>query len=51
MRRTDVYIKVEVDLDEKEKPERVANDICRVIRRVYGVRSAEVSSTVDRDAT
>ena len=49
MPRTDVYIKVELDLDEKEKPDRVANEICRMIRKVYGVRSAEVSSMVEKD--
>jgi len=49
MARTDVYIKVEVDIDEKEKPERVASEICRMIRKVYGVRSAEVTSTVEKD--
>jgi hypothetical protein len=51
MRRTDVYIKVEVELDDKEKPERVANELCRVVRKVYGVRGAEVSAMVERDAT
>jgi len=49
MRRTDLYIKVELDLDEHEKPERVASDICRLIRKVYGVRSAEVSNMVEKD--
>jgi hypothetical protein len=49
MPRTDVYIKVELDLDEKEKPERLAAEICRQIRKVYGVRNAEVSSIVDKD--
>jgi hypothetical protein len=49
MARTDVYLKVELDLDEKEKPERVASEICRLIRKVYGVRSAEVSNLVDKD--
>jgi hypothetical protein len=49
MPRTDVYIKVELDLDEKEKPERLAAEICRQIRKVYGVRGAEVSSIVDKD--
>ncbi len=49
MPRTDVYIKIELDIDEKEKPERVANEICRLIRKVYGVRSAEVSSMVERE--
>ena len=49
MPRTDVYLKVELDLDPKESPERVAAEITRVIRRVYGVRKAEVSSMVERD--
>jgi hypothetical protein len=50
MARTDLYLKVELDLDEKEKPERLASEICRMIRKVYGVRSAEVSSMVEKDA-
>jgi hypothetical protein len=49
MARTDLYVKVELDLDEKEKPERVASEICRMIRKIYGVRSAEVSSMVEKD--
>jgi len=49
MRRTDVYLKVELDLDERESPEKVAAEICRMIRKVYGVRTAEVSSVVERD--
>ena len=49
MPRTDLHLKVELELDEKENPERVAAEICRLIRKVYGVRSAEVSSMVDKD--
>ena len=49
MSRTDLYLKVELDLDEKERPERVAAEICRLIRKVYGVRSAEVSNMVEKD--
>ena len=49
MARSDLYIKVELDVDDKEQPERVAAEICRLIRRVYGVRQAEVSSIVERD--
>ena len=49
MPRTDLYLKVELDLDSKESPERVASEICRIIRRVYGVRKTEVSSMVARD--
>jgi hypothetical protein len=50
MPRTDLYIKVELDLDEKEKPERVAAEICRRIQGMLGVRRAEVSNMVEKDA-
>jgi hypothetical protein len=49
MPRTDVYVKVELDLDEKEKPERIAAEICRTLRKLYGVRSAEVSNMIEKD--
>ena len=55
MARTQVYLKVELDLpdpgntSDKERPERIAAEICRVIGRIYGVRSAEVSSIVERE--
>jgi len=51
MPRTDVYLKVELDLEEKEKPERIAAEICRMIRKVYGVRQAEVTNMVEREST
>jgi hypothetical protein len=59
MARTHVYLKVELDLPDsqrdpgspkdKERPERVAAEICRLISRVYGVRNAEVSSIVEKE--
>jgi hypothetical protein len=49
MRRTDLYVKVELDYDDEEKVERLASEICRVIRKVYGVRKAEVSSMIERE--
>ena len=49
MQRVDLYIKVEVDLDEDEKVERVAAEICRQVEKIYVVRSAELSSTIVRD--
>jgi hypothetical protein len=49
MRRTDLYLKVELTLDDKEQPEKLAAEICRMIRKVYGVRSAEVSSMIEKD--
>lgn len=49
MRRTDVYLKVELDLDPQESAERVAAEICRMIAKVYSVRKAEVSSIMPRE--
>jgi hypothetical protein len=50
MPRADLYIKVELDLDERENAERVAAEICRAVRKIYGVRLAEVSSIVDKES-
>ena len=49
MPRSDLYLKVELELDERESPERLAAEICRVIRKVYGVRQAQVSNIIERD--
>ena len=49
MPRTDVYIKVELDRDPKESAERIAAEICRLIRKLYSVRNAEVSSIMERE--
>lgn len=49
MKRVDLYIKVEVELDEDESPDRVAGEICRQIERLHVVRAAELSSSIARD--
>jgi hypothetical protein len=49
MPRTDLYLKVEIDIDDKEHPERLAAEICRQIRKVYGVRAAEISNIIERE--
>lgn len=49
MRRSDIYLKVEVILDEKETADRLAAEICRMVRKIYGVRQAEVQNVVERD--
>jgi hypothetical protein len=49
MKRVDLYIKVEVELDEEERPDRVANEILRQIQKIYVVRSVELSSAVNRE--
>jgi len=45
----DVHIKVELDLNEKEQADKIASEIIRLVRRAYGVRTAEVSSIVEKD--
>lgn len=49
MRRVDLYLKLEVELDEKDSPEKMAGEICRQLMKNYGVRAAEVSNIVDKD--
>lgn len=49
MQRVDLYIKVEVVLEEEERLERVAAEICRQVEKLYVVRSAELSSSLVRE--
>jgi hypothetical protein len=49
MKRVDIYVKVEVELDEDELPERVAREICRQVEKMYIVRKAEPSHVITRD--
>ncbi len=44
MPRTNLFLKVEIDHEENEKPEKLGDEICRRLLKIYGVRSAEVSS-------
>jgi hypothetical protein len=41
---TNLFIKVEIEHGEDEKPQKLGSEICRQILRVYGVRSAEVAN-------
>lgn len=41
---TNLFIKVEIEHDDEEKPQKLGAEICRQILKVYGVRSAEMSS-------
>lgn len=46
MPRSDLFLKVQVEHGPEERPERLADEICRTILKLYGVRSAELSSFV-----
>jgi len=43
---TDLFIKVEIEHDQDETPDRVAFEVCRAAMKIYGVTSAELSSMV-----
>ena len=49
MARLDLYLKVEIELTEGEKPQKLASEITRMIRKVYGVRNAEVTNFISSE--
>ena len=42
--RTNLFIKVVVEHDEEESPERVGTELCRLLERNFFVREAELAS-------
>jgi len=50
MARIDLYVKIDLDLPDSEQPEKLAAEICRQIRKVYGVRAAEVQNMVEQSS-
>ena len=42
--RTNLFIKVLVEHDAKEKPEKLGAELCRQLEKNYVVRSAELST-------
>ena len=48
--RTDVYLKVVVEHDPPDTPQKIAAEICRQVEKVYGVRRAELSNIISQQA-
>jgi hypothetical protein len=46
MPRSDLFLKVEIEHSASESPEALAAELCRKLQKLYGVRSAELSSFV-----
>jgi hypothetical protein len=46
MPRTDIFLKVVVEHEVDERPEKLAEELRARLERLYGVRYAEVSSIV-----
>lgn len=48
MQRIQVYLKVVVEVDDEERPEKLTTELQRVLKRVHGVREVELTnSTVE----
>ena len=49
MSRTYLFFKVEIDIEPNEQPQRIGDEICRRLLKLYGVRHAELSSYTNVD--
>lgn len=48
MQRIQVYLKVVVEADDEERPDKLTTELQRVLKRVHGVREVELTnSTVE----
>ena len=48
MQRIQVYLKVVIEVDDEERPDRLTVELQRVLKRVHGVRDVELTnSTVE----
>jgi hypothetical protein len=46
MTSIDVYLKVEVDLDEGEAQDKIQQELVKALEKVFGVRRAEVTNVI-----
>ena len=44
MKRTNLFLKVEMEHGKEEEPERLGEELCRMLRKLYGVRDAELTN-------
>ncbi|MCS7026300.1 MAG: hypothetical protein NZV14_15995 [Bryobacteraceae bacterium] len=46
MWRSDIFLKIVVEHEEEESAEKLADELCRNLKKLYGVRHAEVANIV-----
>ena len=51
MKRTDVFIKVEIEGRPGDDARKMADELCRRLMESYGVINAEVSNVVEKDCS
>ncbi|HEY3742590.1 MAG TPA: hypothetical protein VGL53_22225 [Bryobacteraceae bacterium] len=49
MIRTQLYLKVEYEHEEAKEAQKIATEISRVVRRLYGVRHVEIQNSMSED--
>ena len=49
MIRTQLYLKVEFDHEEAKESQKVASEIARNIKRIYGVRAVEIQNSMSEE--
>jgi len=49
MQRLDIFFKVELEIDASERPQKIATELERLLKRYYGVRHAEITNMVNHD--
>ncbi len=50
MSRTNLFLKVEIEHDEDERPEKIGEELCRRLMKLYGVRLAELTNYTSLDS-
>jgi len=49
MQRIQLFVKVVLDAEDEDRPQMLADEVCRQVQKVYGVRSAEAQNiTVEK---
>jgi hypothetical protein len=47
--RTQLYLKVEFDHEEVKEGQKVATEIARTVKRLYGVRNVEIQNQMSEE--
>ena len=49
MQRADLYLKLEIELNERDDARKLGEELCRQLMKSYGVRSAEISNIAEHE--
>ena len=47
--RTQLYLKVEFEHQDSRETQKVANEIARAVRKIYGVRAVEIQNSMSEE--